>query len=193
MSIRRIVRKFLCVCMDHRGATLVDVLMAVGIGSILIAGSTTLLKETIILPTRVQNNMAAMCETQNAASWIDTDGKCAQSMTPTPGQFTLSVGTPLVISYVSWDKTRTTISYWVDSGHQLQRLKVVTNESTGGTISSVQTVVARSISSITANYDYPPGNDIRKILAITVTAQLGSGSLASNTVTRTYQVSPRSF
>lgn len=186
MSIRRFINKLLFCWGDSRGITFVELLVAMAIGSAITAGASMTLSQIFISVPKAQNQMLAMRQAQSAGYWMDRDGSCAQAITPTPGLFTLSTGTPLVISYVNWDATKTTINYSVDANHLLQRQIVVTNEKTGSVISSSQTQVADSIASITAKYDYPPGNDIRKILTLTITAQVGSAGK-----TRIYSITPR--
>jgi len=173
---------------DSGGMTLVELLIALAIGSLVLVGALGILNQLFILVPKAQNGMLAIRQAQSAGYWIDRDTKSAQVITPTPNLFTISTGTPLIISYVNWDATKTTITYSVDTNKKLQRQVVVTNEKTGSVISSNKVQVADSISSITAQYDYPNPDDPRKILTVTITAQVGSAS-----ETRIYKISPRSF
>jgi prepilin-type N-terminal cleavage/methylation domain-containing protein len=178
---------------DSRGMTLIELLIALAIGSMISIAALMAVNQILVQSPRARNHIFATNQAQAAGYWIDRDGSCAQVITPTPNLFTVSTGTPLVISYVSWDATRTTITYTVDTSHRLQRQVSVINERTGSVISSGQTQVAYSIASITAQYDYPPNSAVKKILTVAITAQVGSGSVASDNVTRAYQISPRPF
>ena len=188
MSLRGLIKKLVLSCGDFRGITLVELLIALAIGSLLAVGTLSVLKQIFVLVPKVENNMLAVRQAQNAGYWIDRDGVSAQVITPTPNLFTVSTATPLVISYVNWDATKTTITYSVDAQHKLQRQIVVTNEKTGSVISNNQMQIGDSIASITAQYNQPDVTNPRKILTVTITAQVGSAS-----ETRVYIISPRLF
>jgi len=187
MSLRCLIKKSLFSCRDCRGITLVELLVALSIGSLLAVGVSQVLQQMFILVPRAENSMLAVRQVQFAGHWIDRDATMAQVITPTPNLFTISTATPLIISYVNWDATKTTVTYSVDTNNILQRNVVVTNEKTGSVISSSQIQVADSIASIKAQYIEPTGMD-RKALTVTIVAQVGSAS-----ENRTYQTSPRSF
>ena len=171
-----------------RGLTLVELLIAMGIGAAVLAGALAVLNQLMLLVPKAENSMLAIRQVQNAGYWIDRDATSAQSITPTPALFTISTATPLIITYVGWDATKTTITYTVDTNHYLQRQVAVTDERTGNPISSSQMRVSDSISSITAQYSQPDAGNPRKILTVTITAQVGNSS-----ETRVYKISPRSF
>jgi hypothetical protein len=186
MTIRRFINKLACCMRDSRGITMVELVMVIGLGSILISGASMTLNHVLVSVPKEQGQMLAIRQVQSAGYWIDRDGSCARTITPEPGLFTLSAGTPLVISYCNWDATKTTVSYFVDSDHVLQRQEVVTDEQTGAVIGGGQRRIADSISSITAKYDYVNGSDIKRMLTVTINAQVGSASK-----TRIYYVTPR--
>jgi hypothetical protein len=186
MTIRSFINKLACCFRDSRGITLIEVVLAIGLGSMVISAASFTLNHVLVAVPKEQGQMLAIRQAQSAGYWIDRDGSCARTITPEPGLFTLSTGTPLVISYYNWDATKVTINYVVDADHVLQRQMVVINEKTGAEVSSSQMRVADSISSITAKYDYLPGNDIKRVLTVTITVQVGSASK-----TRIYYVTPR--
>ncbi len=186
-DLRGAVKRSVFACGGSRGMTLIELLVALAVGSMLIVGASQVLQQIFILVPRAESSMLAMRQVQFAGHWIDRDAISAQAITPTPVLFTVSTGTPLVISYVNWDATKTTITYSVDANSKLQRQVVVRNEKTGSTINSSQMQVADSITSLTAQFTQPAGKD-RKILTITVIALVGSVSES-----RTYQTMPRSF
>jgi len=188
MSLRYQGKKIPLSCGGSRGITLVELLVAMAIGATVVAGALGVLNQIMILVPKAENSMLAIRQAQSAGYWIDRDATCAQVITPTPNLFTLSTATPLVISYVKWDATKTTISYSVDANRILQRQTVVTNEKTGSVISSNVIRIADSIASITAQYYQPDMSNPRKILVVTITSQVENSSS-----TRVYRISPRSF
>jgi prepilin-type N-terminal cleavage/methylation domain-containing protein len=167
---------------DSRGFTLVELLVALSIAGLLVSAASVTLNQLFSLVPAGENMMVAIRQVQDAGYWISTDGLQAQVITPGA-----SSGMPLTISWVKWDATKTTVTFSLTNGN-LQRQEVVTYESTGNVKSSKQTQVAYSITSITAQYNQPDANNPRKILTITITAQIGSSN-----ETRTYKISPRSL
>ena len=187
MSLLYLVKNLVYSCRSCKGMTLVELLVALSIGSLVVVGSTQILTQLFVIVPKVEYSMLAMRQAEFAGHAIDKDATMAQIITPTPSLFTVSTATPLVISHVGWNSDNTTITYSVDSNHILQRQEVVVNKS-GVTISSNQKQVADSIGSITAQYDQPDQYNYRKILTLTITAQLGNSSAA-----RTFKISPRAF
>ena len=187
MSLCELVKKLLFFHRDSRGMTLVELLVALSIGSLVAAGATQILQQIFTLVPKAENSMLAMRQVQFAGHWIDRDATMAQAIAPTPDLFTVSTVTPLIISYVTEDTKMTTITYSVDADQKLQRQVVITNEITGSVISSSQTQVADSITSIQAQYTEPSGQE-KKTLTVTIVAQIGGAA-----ATRTYQTSPRSL
>ncbi len=184
MSLYEIAKKKLFSCRDCRGFTLVELLVALAIGSMLSIGTLGVLNQILVLAPMSENNLVAIRQAQSAGYWIGRDGASAQAITcdnSTP----LSTGNPLVISYIKWDATKTTISYSVDDNSTLQRQMVVTNELTGAEISRNQIRIAENIASITALYSQPDIYNSRKILTLTITTQVGNA-----TQTRVYKISP---
>lgn len=188
MSLTRSDKKLPLFRRGSSGLTLVELLIAMGIGAAVLVGALAVLNQLLLLVPKAENSMLAIRQVQNAGYWIDRDATSAQLITPTPALFTISTATPLVISYVSWNATKTTITYAVDTDHNLQRQVAITDERTGNPISSSQMRVSDSISSITAQYNQPDPSNPRKILTVTITVQVGS-----STETRVYKISPRSF
>ena len=187
MSLRYLDRKSLFTCTGSTGFTFVELLVAMGIGAMVAAGAVMVLSQIFILVPKAENNMLAIRQAQNAGSWIDRDAKNAQFITPTPNLFTVSTATPLVISYVNWNSENTTVTYSVDAAHKLQR-QIIVKDKNAVTISSNQIQVADSIASITAQYNQPDINNPRKILTVTIIAQVGSSS-----ETRVFEISPRTY
>jgi len=186
MRLRGLVKKVVFSGSGQGGFSLIEILVALFVGSLVVVGASQVLQLIFTLVPNAENSMLAMRQVQFAGHWIDRDAISARVITPTPNLFTVSTGTPLVISYVNWDATKTAITYSVDADKKLQRQVVVTNEKTGSVISSSQMQVADSITSLTAQYTQPAGMD-RKILTVTIVATKWNAIES-----RTYQTSPRS-
>lgn len=186
MTIRRFINKLTCCIRDTRGITMIELVIAMALGATVISTASLTLNHVLVSVPKEQGQMLAIRQVQNAGYWIDRDGSCARSITPEPGLFTLSTGTPLVISYSNANATKTTVNYFVDSDHVLQRQEVLTDEQTGAVLGTSEKRVADSISSITAKYDYVSESDLKRMLTVTITAQVGAASK-----TRIYYVTPR--
>jgi len=187
MGLRVIVKKLTFSGVDRWGFTLVELLVAMAVGSIVIVGASQVLQQMFFLVPKAESSMLAMRQVEFAGHWIDRDATMAQTITPTPGLFTVSTATPLIISYSNWDATKTTVTYSVSDNKTLQRQVMIISENTSAVISSSQMQVADSIYSIKAQYTQPAGMD-RKVLTTIIVATVGSAS-----ENRTFQTSPRSF
>lgn len=187
MSLRQLVINSLVSRRSCHGMTLLELLVGMAIGSLVATGSALILTQLFVLVPKAEYSMLAMRQVQFAGHWIDRDATMAQVITPTPGLFTLSPATPLIISHIDWNSDNTTVTYSVDTNHVLQRQEVVQDKN-GSVISSNQIPVVDRISSITAQYDQPDEYNDRKILTLTITAQVDSSP-----VTKVYKISPRTF
>jgi prepilin-type N-terminal cleavage/methylation domain-containing protein len=187
MNLGVIVKKLTFSGLDHWGFTLVELLVAMAVGSIVIVGASQVLQQMFFLVPKAESSMLAMRQVEFAGHWIDRDTTMAQAITPSDNLSHSLSTTPLVISYSNWDATKTTVTYSVDANKILQRRIVVVSENTSSVISDSQMQIANSIYSIQAQYTQPAGMD-RKALRVTIVATVGSAS-----ENRTFQTSPRSF
>jgi prepilin-type N-terminal cleavage/methylation domain-containing protein len=187
MSLRHLFKSRLFSPRSCRGVTLIELLIAMSIGSLVVVGSSQILTQLFVLVPKANYSAMAMRQVEFAGHRIERDTTMAQTITPTPDLFTLSTSTPLVISHVDWNSDTTTTTYSVNSSHALLRQEIVTNKS-GVIISSNQTSIADGITSITAQYTEPDQYNDRKILTLTITAQVGNSSAS-----RIFKISPRTF
>ncbi|MCX6007111.1 MAG: prepilin-type N-terminal cleavage/methylation domain-containing protein [Chloroflexi bacterium] len=186
MSLSGHIKKAVFSCGDRRGFTLIEVLVAMAVGAIVVVGASQVLQQVLFLVPKAETSMLAMRQVQFAGHWIDRDGIQAQYISPSDNLSHNLSTTPLVFSSVNWDSDNKTVTYSVDTNRNLQRQEIVKNKS-AVIISSSQMQVADSITSLTAICKAPVGN-VRKILTITIIAQVGGAS-----ATRTYQIQSRSL
>jgi prepilin-type N-terminal cleavage/methylation domain-containing protein len=165
-----------------RGFTLVELLVALFIGSIVMVGASQVLQQLLVMVPNAEASMLAMRQAQFAGNWIVRDAYSAQTITPVVDPEYSSMS--LVMYHEEWNSESTTITYFVDDNRNLLRRLVVENQ---GGIDSSETQVANSITSITSLYTEPMGKD-RKMLTVTIIATVGSASES-----RTYQTEPRSY
>ena len=189
MSLRYLVKKVAFSCGDHRGFTLVELLVALAVGSIVMVGTTQTLQQIFILVAKAESSVLAMRQVQFAGDWIVRDALAAQVIPPAGTPINLS-NTPLVFYKVNWGSDGTTLTYSVDKSdpvnYKLRRREEKTYYVTGTKTDNV-IWVADSITSLTAQYAQPAGMD-RKALTVTIVATIGSSS-----ENRTFMTSPRSF
>jgi prepilin-type N-terminal cleavage/methylation domain-containing protein len=195
MSLRGLVKKVVFSGRDRRGFTLIEVLVALSVGSIIVAGASQVLQQMFYLVPKAENSMLAMRQVQFAGHWIDRDAIMAQIITPSdnvspPPSHNLSTEN-LTMSHVEWNPSdNTTIVKTVTyslANQKLSRREVVTDEKTGATKSGGGVYqVADSITSLTYTVLRVTGSGM--ILTDNITAQVWGAS-----ETRTYTTRPRSF
>lgn len=159
-----------------KGLTLVELILALAIGSMVIAGASATMRQLFLTGASNENYMIAVRQVQDAGNWISRDAIMAQEITPDDG----ATGFPLTISWAEWGTGLvTTISYTL-TGDSLSRQQI-----TNGT--TTQFVVARYITSAEAEFPTVEGAVVEDVLKVTVTAEVGTA-----TETRIYKVKPRS-
>lgn len=196
MSLRYLVKKVIFSGRDRGGFTLIEVLVAMAVGSIVVAGASQVLQQMYYLIPKAENSMLAMRQVQFAGHWIDRDALMSQVITPSdnvspPPSHNLSTEN-LTMSHVEWNPSDNTtvvktVTYSLDIDHKLKRTEVVTDERTGALISGGGVwQVADSITSLT--YTVLKVSGLGLILTANITAQVSGAS-----ATRTYTTRPRSF
>jgi prepilin-type N-terminal cleavage/methylation domain-containing protein len=186
MSLRYLVNKVVVFFRDCRGFTLVELLVALSIGSMVVVASTQILTQLYIMVPKAETSMLAMRQVQFAGHWIDRDAITAQVITPADNLTHNLSTTPLVFTNINWVSDNKTTIYSVGPTNKLTR-RIIVSDKTGHVMSDNSTQVADSITSIQAQYVEPEGKD-RKILTLTITAQVESAAK-----TKVYKISPRSF
>lgn len=155
------------------GFTLAELLIALAIGGMVLAGASMTIHQLFLTGARNENYMIAVRQVQNAGYWISRDGVSAQSITPGS-----SSGFPLTLSWSEWGSGVTTnITYTISDGN-------LSRQETGGT--TIQAVIARHIVSAMATFPTIEGTEVEQVLTVTITAQVGAASES-----RTYKIKPR--
>ena len=192
MSLRYLVNKVACFLRNCRGFTLLEVVVALSIGSLIVAASTQILTQIYTVVPKTESSILAMRQVQVAGHWISRDATMAQGINYTDNYtHDLSIA-PLTFTHVNWSSDNTTtITYSVDTttdpaNYKLKR-HVVIKDKNGSTLSDTQLQIADSITSIYAQYIEPVGQD-NKVLTVTITARVQSSSK-----TKVYEISPRSL
>ena len=194
MSLRGLVKKAVFSCRGRGGFTLIEVLVALAVGSIVMVGASQVLQQIYLLVPRAEASMLAMRQVQFAGHWIDRDALMAQKIIPSDnGTYNLNdhVST-LVMSHVEWNPSDNTtlvktVTYSLPADQKLNRTEVVTDEKTGAPESGGGVwQVANSITSLSYRVFRVTGSGM--ILTDNITAQIWSA-----TENRTYTTRPRSF
>jgi prepilin-type N-terminal cleavage/methylation domain-containing protein len=164
---------------NQKGFTLVELLVAMAVASIIAAAIGTTTAQVFNLNTRTSNHMVAVRQVQSAGYWVSRDAQMAQSISaPSPSGF------PLTLSWVDWDGTPHSVVYSIVENHFRRTY--------GATESVIASHIDNSDPSLTrCDFVDTDGDGINDKVVFTVTATVGSGSRAQSE-TRTYEVNPRS-
>ena len=183
MSLRYLVKIIAVSRGGSTGFSLIEILVALFVGSLIAIGASQVLQQIYFLGPRAEDSMLATRQVQFAGDWVVRDALAAQVITPADN-VTHNLNdhvTKLVLSHAHWTGENTTITYSVDANCRLQRAISENGTATG----NIQ--IADNITSLTTLYKEPPGKD-RKILTVTIVATVWG--VSDN---RTYQTAPRSY
>jgi prepilin-type N-terminal cleavage/methylation domain-containing protein len=166
---------------NQKGFTLLEMLLAILIGSLIAGGITATIFQVVIGSARTNNHMIAVRQVQSAGYWVSHDAQMAQTVVPASGD---PDGFPLTLKWTDWDLTVNTITYTIAGGElkrELHRKPAV------GPETSETTTVARFIvlDPVKTKCQLIGGT-----LIFTVTATV-SPSSQSQTETRVYKIVPR--
>ena len=92
----------------ERGFTLLELAIAVGLGSIIAGAATTAIFQVIEGSARTNNHMTAVRQVQSAGYWVSHDTQMAQDIIT--GNST-SDGFPFTLSWTAWDTTDYEVVY----------------------------------------------------------------------------------
>ena len=163
---------------NQKGFTMVELLVAMAVASIIAVAAGTTISQVFNLNTRTSNHMIAVRQVQTAGYWVSHDAQMAQVRT-VPG----APGLPFSLIWTDWNGNVDNVTYSI-VGKALKRRFIVSGSSPSDTTS----FVAQSIDSGGTSCTY---NLASNTFTFTVTATVGSGSRAESE-TRKYEVRPRS-
>jgi len=160
---------------NQRGFTLIEMIIALVIISLIGGATTTAIFQMLNISNVSTNHMTAVKQVQNAVNWISRDAQMSQIVVPNGDS-----GFPLNLTWVEWDNTVHQVTYTVEDS-KLQRNYYVN----GGEPS--EALVARFIDPDLAmtNCQYVGG-----VLTFKITATVDSGSQVASD-TRVCEVIPR--
>ncbi len=176
----------------QRGFTLVELLIAMTIGSLVVTSAIAIMAQLLWVTPRNSSYAAAFTQVQNAGNWISRDALMAQEVNPD--------GAPDVLITLQW-----TVGREDGSGDTIFELHqaIYTLEGSSGELGeqkelrrahSVWDTVGETFvlqdTTLVAEYIDPSTNsnwdDTNKELIVIITAQVGE-----KTATRTYGINPR--
>jgi len=171
--IRRVMK---LISKRQRGFTLIEVLVAAALTSIIGFGAATATFQ--IMSQNQKNNLytTASRNTMNAIHWISRDAQMTQTVTPDGG----ATGFPLTLTWVEWDNSVHQIVYSI-SGDTIRRSYSVD----GG--DPLEIMIAQYINSTGLNTMCDLTGDV---LTVKVTATVGQGGHAV-TMSKVREITPR--
>ena len=156
---------------QQAGFTLIEILVALAITSILTAGATAIVSQTFNENVRASQNMEAIQQVENAGYWVNHDVMMAQNVMPGAGS-----GFPLTMTWIDWQGNENQVIYTLMDA-ALQR-----SFSVNGGLPEETTVAQRiDCDSTATNCQFASG-----MLTFNVTATVGTRSES-----RTYQIKIR--
>jgi len=179
---------------NQRGFTLIEVLIAVAIGGAIAGAGSMATRQVITETVRNNNHEIAVRQVQNAGHWVTRDTQMAQSVLVGDED-----GFPLTLTWQDWDEDEEDeidpdeyqVVYSLEEVAGVLKLKRehYTNRVDESTLPDATTYVAKYIDSDQTSCDFedPP------MLAFTVTATVGGGSLQDGSETRLYEIVHRAM
>lgn len=167
----KIFRRFDLIARNQQGFTLVELLVAMVICSLLIGGITTTVVQAFTCPTQSNDHMTAVKQVENAIECIRHDVVQTQIMEPNGDS-----GFPLQLTWVDWDNTKSEVTYSLQEG-KLKR-DCVTYDGEGAIIEKQTRIVAEYIvSDPEMTYCQADG----KVLTLKITATIDGYKTSSET------------
>ena len=170
--------KLVSIIKNQRGVTLIELLIAVAITSVVTGSITMTMFQVYAGNARTSNHMMAVKQVQNAGYWFSRDALMAQTVILTAD----ADGFPLTLHWAEWDTTTHQVTYDIVSD-ELKR-----------TEGAIEFVVADYINSdpskTKCEFIDSDGDGANDKLVLTVTATVGSGS-HERSETRVYKAIPR--
>jgi prepilin-type N-terminal cleavage/methylation domain-containing protein len=104
------------IIINQRGITLIEVLVAVAISSIITGGITMTTLQVISGSAHTSNHSIIITQVQNAGYWVSHDAQMAQIV-----EITSQTGFPLTLTWTDWDAV-TYQSFYSFDGNKLKRV-----------------------------------------------------------------------
>jgi prepilin-type N-terminal cleavage/methylation domain-containing protein len=177
MGMPVIFRKLGRIVNGQRGFTLIEVIAALAITSLIGVGATAATVQVLNQGTKNSYYTTASRDTMNAIYWISRDAQLAQTVEPYGAS-----GFPLTLGWTEWDNSNHQVIYTIDIDQDKLRRSYSVD---GG--EPAETVVAQYINSVSSNTtcEFVDG-----VLTVKVTSDVGTGSNAVS-VTKERHVAPR--
>jgi len=95
---------------NQKGFTLIELMVAIAISSVITGGITMTIFQVIIGSARTNNHMIAVRQAQNAGYWVSHDAQMAQSIRigDDPATF-------LTLTWTDWDGTQNVVTYTLEN------------------------------------------------------------------------------
>jgi type II secretory pathway component PulJ len=90
----------------QRGITLIELMVAMCIASLIIGAITMTIFQVLIYPAQSSNHMTAVKQVENAIHWMRRDVVQAQLIEPSG-----SSGFPLKLTWIDWNNTKNEVTY----------------------------------------------------------------------------------
>jgi len=172
-----IFRKFGGIHRSQRGFTIIEVIAALAITSLIGFGAATATVQMLTQGAMNSDYTTASRHTMNAIYWISRDAQMAQTIEPEGAS-----GFPLTFSWIEWDNSAHQVTYSIEDDKLRRSHSVDSGE-------PVQTVVAQYINSASENTTCELSGGVLAI-TVTVTTSVDEGAHAVS-VTKAREITSR--
>jgi prepilin-type N-terminal cleavage/methylation domain-containing protein len=170
----------------QKGFTLIELAIAMVIGSIIAGAVTMTIFQIVESSGRTSNHMTALRQVQSSGYWVSRDAQMIQQepviVNDVDGELQ-----SITLDWTDWDGNVFQVVYTLEdmSAGTLKELKRVEDKDTGSGTTTDTKIVAEFIDPANTSCEYDDGR-----FTFTVTVQVGAGP-AAQIETRVYEVIPR--